>query len=447
MHSVWTLLLVTTSAGAQPFPDTLWTNGGRYIWDGFSHLTSLATFENGDIVVALSSGEVKLFNETGNTIATRTLSDTLWFSPSGMVVHNDSLFLLANVRLPDSVHADFSIFKFDHNLTLDTIVTYSAERDNFASKIIATPDGYAVLGYDTWVVWSRDVTRPWVAELDQDLDLVNQTMAVFPPNEYREVSPTGFSRDSEGNYYVSAWNSNPYSFVLTKIGETGFRYWVRSYWNSYIPWGYTAWHHGHHILAGQSFGSSGIILEVDADGVEVQRLTTDLPHILNCDATSDGGLVVVGVVSGGGADGDYYIIKYDSMLTRSWSKRFIRPDYHDECWAIAETPDHGFILGGQSEYAHDYDAGPDVYLVKTGSDLGVVAGPTPTLRIAPIDGEIRLVWQPVSQSPMQYRIFASDSSEGGYTQIGVTSSTEYIVPTTLDKQFYRIYSIYDSNLR
>jgi Ig-like domain CHU_C associated/Secretion system C-terminal sorting domain len=86
--------------------------------------------------------------------------------------------------------------------------------------------------------------------------------------------------------------------------------------------------------------------------------------------TSDGGYAAVGVNTGTGSNGwyDFYLVKFDANGNQLWTKNIGGSDYEIGN-SIQETSDGGFILTGQTYSYGSLDG--DYYLVKTNS-LGVV---------------------------------------------------------------------------
>jgi hypothetical protein len=85
--------------------------------------------------------------------------------------------------------------------------------------------------------------------------------------------------------------------------------------------------------------------------------------------TADGGYAAVGVNSGTGTNGfyDIYLVKYDANLVKQWEKSLGGQSYEIGN-SIQQTADGGYIIGGQT-YSYGAEDG-DYYLIKTNS-LGV----------------------------------------------------------------------------
>jgi len=86
----------------------------------------------------------------------------------------------------------------------------------------------------------------------------------------------------------------------------------------------------------------------------------------SCKATLDGGIILAGSTgSFGNGNSDMYLTKVDSDGTYQWSRSY-GGFFTENCHAIIETADTGFLLVG---YTNSFGAGQyDMYVVKTNSN-------------------------------------------------------------------------------
>ncbi|HEY3294988.1 MAG TPA: T9SS type A sorting domain-containing protein [bacterium] len=82
--------------------------------------------------------------------------------------------------------------------------------------------------------------------------------------------------------------------------------------------------------------------------------------------TADGGYILAGHTHSYGAGGaDFWIVKTDAQGTSQWTRTFGGAGL-DECWAIQQTFDGGYVLAGMTS---SYGAGSnDFWLIKTDAD-------------------------------------------------------------------------------
>ena len=116
--------------------------------------------------------------------------------------------------------------------------------------------------------------------------------------------------------------------------------------------------------------------------------------------TPDGGFMVAGSTASRGAGGhDAWVLRLDAGGALAWEKTFGGPKT-DEAYAIAATPDGGFILAGATESS---GAGlRDGWLVK-------------------IDGEGTAAWEKTFGGPFWDELRSvQPSSDGGYVAAGST---------------------------
>lgn len=119
------------------------------------------------------------------------------------------------------------------------------------------------------------------------------------------------------------------------------------------------------------FAGSGVLLRTNAVGDELWRQEYSVPgaqsvQIEDMIATTDGNLVVAGLVDQGVDDYDVYLAKIDTAGNAIWSAIIARP-YKQWAYQVRETPDHGFIAAGWTSTTPWVNSGA-FYLVRLDSN-------------------------------------------------------------------------------
>jgi len=425
------LLQLAQESYAQPFPTTEWSFGGRTIYSNPSTMRFAQEMPDGSITSGSSNGYLFHFSADGELLETIQLSDSAGYSPVQMLQFHNDFYLLANVILPDSDHVDFAVFKYSPDLILQDFNVFSFPDDNAAIRLLESDWSTLIVVGEQSHSWAPRC--PWFAEIDSGLMLIRRHEFI----QQHRFSPTGATIDQDGNIFISGSRaSSSDNATLAKVDTSGTIHWRQNYHDTYIPKGYVPWKHKTHLLAGIQMDGAGYFLVIDSTGIEIERVTNLGFDVYACVLASRGSVVVVG---DGGA-----IAKFDSTLTLQWARSLNRINFWDTFFGVRETSEHHYLCFGEAVPSYDYDAFYDRYIVETGPDLGVIAGPTPNLSIVQIDGVIRLDWQAVSQLPMRYRILEAATSDAAYSFLCETSATQFDILPLTDMHYYRIYSIYDT---
>ena len=184
---------------------------------------------------------------------------------------------------------------------------------------------------------------------------------------------------TDGGYFVagatSSFGAGSYDYWLIKTNSIGVTQWTRTFGGSEDDRAYSAFQtpDGGYILAGYvySFGAGGqdiYVVKTDVAGdVEWARIYggTGNEVTWSIKPTSDGGYVIGGFTSSSGAGSyDFWLIKTDDSGIAQWTRTFggTSADY---CYAVDQTSDGGYLLGGRT---NSFGVGGDYYLVKTDAD-------------------------------------------------------------------------------
>jgi len=316
----------------------------------------------------------------------------------------------------------------------------------------ATSDGGYILAGETASlgVGSRDF---WLVKTDSlGSELWNNTFGGSLDDGCFCVEQT-----SDGGYilagYTWSYGSGSSDFWLVKTNSLGDSLWSRTF-------GGSAWDacnsvqqtvDGGYILGGNTYsysaGSSDFwLVKTNGDGDSLWSCTfggTARDECLSVVQTSDGGYALAGYTDSFGAgEGDFWLVKTDSLGSQLWTRTFGGPadercysieqladggyilagytasfgagnqDFWllrtngdgdslwsrtfggydlDWCWVVEPTADGGYMLAG---YTHSYTAGHnDYWLVRTGPDFSLLE---PQGLVEWIDGDsVRLAWQPM----------------------------------------------------
>jgi hypothetical protein len=182
-------------------------------------------------------------------------------------------------------------------------------------------------------------------------------------------------------YLVAGYKNGPAGWIkgdlwLLKIDEDGDTLWTRTYGGTGEDYG-TSLHHtldNNYIISGiNSYQSAGgkdaWLLKIDQDGDTIWTKVygaglEDVSYGVNI--TSDSGYIMTGYKNGTGSwtPGDLWLIRTDANGDSIWSREYGGTG-EDFGFDVFETPDHGFIIAGETCFG----AGMiDVWLVRTDAD-------------------------------------------------------------------------------
>jgi len=178
---------------------------------------------------------------------------------------------------------------------------------------------------------------------------------------------------SDGGYilvgYTESFGAGSKDFWLVKTDAGGDSLWSRTFGGLSSDECHSVQQtsEGGYILAGYSYSfGAGLtdfyLLKTDANGNQLWSRTFGGSGYEECAAvqqTSDGGYILGGLA--GVSSWDFWLVKTDANGDSVWSRTFGGPN-SDQCYCIQQTSDGGYILGG---YTLSFGAGcSDVYLVR-----------------------------------------------------------------------------------
>lgn len=182
----------------------------------------------------------------------------------------------------------------------------------------------------------------------------------------------------DGGYIVAGYKNGPYGWVkgdlwILKINEDGDTLWTQMYGGNGDDYGISLRHtlDGNYIISGvnshQSAGGKDLwLLKVDLTGDTIWTKTygTALEDVgYGVNTTSDSGYIVTGYINGTGSwtAGDLWLIRTDENGDSLWS-RVYGSSGEDFGFDLFETPDHGFVIAGETGFGAGL---VDVWLVRT----------------------------------------------------------------------------------
>ncbi|MBU0518534.1 T9SS type A sorting domain-containing protein, partial [bacterium] len=183
--------------------------------------------------------------------------------------------------------------------------------------------------------------------------------------------------------YTTSFGAGWTDMYVLKIDALGAVEWERTYGGVSSEHCYSVkevWMDYGYVLAGETMSyGAGIndfyVIRTDALGDTAWARTFGGPFNDICrsvDVTTDAGFAAAGWTNsfGAGLD-DFYLVKIDHSCDMEWDMTFGGPEM-DECYAILQTEDDGFLLGGITE---SYGAGEkDVYIIRLGPETARISG-------------------------------------------------------------------------
>lgn len=162
---------------------------------------------------------------------------------------------------------------------------------------------------------------------------------------------------------------------LVKIDSNGYQLWQQSFGGINIDKGFSIKETSDSglVIAGytNSFGNGGYdmyVIKTNKIGDTVWTNTyggNDWDFGYSIDLTSDGGYIVAGgTYSYGNGNEDMYLVKLNSLGDTLWTKTYGGTN-EDEAKSVKQTSDGGYILLGNTKSFGDIDG--DFYIVKTNS--------------------------------------------------------------------------------
>ncbi len=359
-------------------PDTAWTKtyGGL---DGDGSNAVQQTIDGGYIITGwtylLMTGQCDVY-----LVKTDVSGDTLWTRKYGGIGNEwafsvqetfDSGYIIAGATGSFQNPGDVLLIKTDVDGNILWSKLYGGEYAEWAFSVQQTSDsGYIIVGCTcSYGQGGGDV---WILKTDTKGDtLWTKTYGGIKDDDGRSV------RETTGGGYVIVGNTGLDSISsgdiwLLKTDNYGDTIWTKTYGGINDDEGSSVQqtYDGGYIIAGAttSFGAGDwdvYLLRTDSLGDTLWTRTFDGPG-------ADLGRSVIetndGYVIAGSSSGDVLLLKTDFNGNLLWSRKWGGTD-GDGAYSVQNTSDGGYIISGMT---NSFGAGlSDVYLIKTGPDLGV----------------------------------------------------------------------------
>ncbi|MFC2100273.1 T9SS type A sorting domain-containing protein [Bacteroidota bacterium] len=376
-------LLLTVALLMAQAPDTLWTKtygGLNYDICNDMQLTSDGGYILAGVTLSYGAGSNDFYlvktDANGDTLWTRTYGSSITETAYSVFQTSDGGYVVAG-KVLSSGPGSSEVFIVKTDSLGDTLWTRTVggfELDE-ANSVIQTDgdDYYIILG--STKSYGPGSASVYFIEISPAADTIWEDYFGGPGNDY------GYEVIETNNGYVFIAKS-------ASFGAGSYDAWiVRTDWDYNIIWtttiggitgdeGYTLQQtaNGGFIGGGRtsSFGpgnESFLIFHLNSSGDSLWAKAyggTDRDECHSIQQTADGGYIAAGVTKSFGAGNyDFYIVRTDANGDSLWTKT-LGGTGDDECRAIKQTPDGGYIIAGSTE---SFGMGQtDFWLIKLAPD-------------------------------------------------------------------------------
>ncbi len=387
------IVLPVCLANAQVTPEILWTQTfGGPSNDGCTSVESVVfTMDGGYIIGGWTRSDgadyedvylVKV-SEAGNMVWEQSFGGAFAERCNSLDENSDGSIILAGFTSSvGSGGEDMYLVKTDQYGAVEWEATFGGSENEQCYSVQQTTDGgyilggstvsYGAGGYDMYLV-KTDASG--VMEWDQTYG--------------GSMTDVCYSLDltSDGGYilggYTTSYGAGWTDMYVVKVDADGNLEWDRTYGGVSSEHCYSVkevwWDYGY-VLAGETMSyGAGVtdmyVIRTWASGDTVWARTFGGIYNDVCksvDVTTDGGFICGGwTTSFGAGSSDFYLAKIDHSCDLEWDMTFGGTEF-DQCYAVCQTPDDGFFLGGVTE---SYGAGEqDIYVVRLGPEPSDISG-------------------------------------------------------------------------
>lgn len=445
------LLLTAATAIAQPAPDTLWTR--RYGGDHSDRIRDLQETADGGYILAGYS--LSYSTDTRYwVIRTNSAGDTLWtrlfwqmndpYTPHVQVT-SDGGFILALTTVSVT---DISVTRLDSDGNQIWNRVYGGAGYDYAAAIEPVGEGGYVLAGLTSSFGAGGNDMYLLRIMDTGDTLWTRT---FGGTGYDAAVA---ARETEDGGFIVLGTTQSFgvqSMYLVKTDTQGYEQWHRTYGgtgNGSSASDVRVTRDGGFVLAGTySYNGNWIyIVRTNSNGDTLWTARYGMQNSLgvaNVVEEADGSVVVGGF--GGATGGErFFLSKVSEEGAFQWLQTYNTGSWHDLCFVMRQTRDHGFMLGGSSWYQNALPQ--DARIVKIAPDCTVPQAPDDVAIIR--DGNnVVLRWSAVTQTvqgcpiPMpEYRVYRAAQSDGAFDLIGSTTELSFTDPLNADEgaRFYEV---------
>jgi hypothetical protein len=349
----------------------------------------------------------------GDTLWTRTYGGTGYDAGIAVAQTTDGGYTVAGETWSFGAGAgDFWLIKTDSLGDTLWTRTYGGTGYDGAGAVAQTSDGgyvatgltrsFGAGGFDVWLVRTDALGDTLWTRIYGDTGIdIGRWVAQTPDSGFVVAGVT----ESYGSGGRDVW--------LIKTDPSGDTLWTRTYGGTHDDHGYSVTQ-----TVDSGYAAVGFTVSYGAGGYDVWLIKTDpsgdtlwtrtyggtsLDYGYSVAQTMDGGYIIGGeTMSFGAGYQDAWLVKTDASGDTKWTRTFGGTG-NDKCYAVAQTDDGGYIMGGQTQSFGLVEA--DAWLIKTDSAglLAVEEPETPGTRRAAaatiVSGTLR--YQPTANSSRQ----------------------------------------------
>ncbi len=372
-------------------PDTIWTKTYGGAVDDYGASVQV-TADSGYIIVgntnSFGAGNVDVY-----LLKTDTNGDTLWAKTYGranedvgnsVLITTDGGYLVAGyTRLIGASRTDVYLIKTDADGDTLWTKTYGGTWSDQGWSVQKTSDGGYIIAGVTEIELMGDA---YLIKTDANGDIMwtmtyGSTLTDWA-NAVQVTSDSGYILAGFTGYIPN------YDVYLVKTDKLGNLLWSKTYGGPHddVAWAVQQIDDTGYVVAGwtESFGAGErdvYLLKLNTGGDTIWAKTYGGVHEdagMSIQKTSDGGYIITGSTNSSGAgEADIYLLKVDAGGNTVWSTTFGGIE-SERGFSVQEAHDHGYIIAGFT--CTFGTGGPDVYLVKTEPDVGILEFQRPESR-------------------------------------------------------------------
>jgi hypothetical protein len=344
----------------------------NYVRQVYTHcLVSCSLSENRrgmHYIITVFSMFILVYAQTPDTLWTRTYGSGFDDRGWSVQVTSDSGYIIGGYTyVAGGGGYNFYLVKTDpYGDTLWT-KTYGGPSSDYGRSVRQTSDGgYVIVGYS----YSFGGVRSDLYVVKTDSLGVMQWDKVYGDTLYDGGSD--IQQTTDGGYIITGYTTplvmGNEELWLLKLDSLGDTLWTRTYGTAGVDVGSAVVETADsgYVITGMN-GYSLWILKTDRDGNLVWSKVYSPGNYAgsgSVQATSDGGFVVGGFTFAGAGNGDFWLLRTDSLGDTLWTRTYGGQAGEDGREAM-ETPEGGYIIVG---HTFSFGAGwEDVYIVRTDS--------------------------------------------------------------------------------
>ncbi len=386
----WGALIIVGYGHSSAQSDTLWTR--TYGGEGSDFGNSARLTSDGGYIFCGGTGSfgeggdayIIKTDENGDTLWTKNYGGSGWDDAISVREISDGNYAFIGFTDYDPLNNSGNVYLVKINSNGDTLWTrtHGGEGEITGHSFQQTSDdGFIIVGRAP----SPDNSEKlgiYLIKTDESGDTV--WTKKFGSDTYDWYGES-IQQTADGGYIIGGgvvyW-TNRADFLLIKTDANGDTLWTRTYGGSGFRYCYSLIQasDGSYILAGSDYinGTLSIsVIKTDEDGEVVwsNRYHAENSWVTMLDGretikqTQDGGYIIAGTCDTPSNSADIYLIRTDADGDILWENFIGGPD-EERGRSIQQTPDGGYILGGQtSSFGNGYE---DFWLIRLSSEIVAV---------------------------------------------------------------------------